>query len=140
MAAVSGVVMVCRLRFPVIAKFSTTHTTKETDMTAVSEHSADFPSGVTLVIGGSGGIGRSICREFARAGSDVAVTYFSREANAQQTAEDFTLDQLVIDNQRADFSGRIFRLGNRCHRIPIRFGSRTASPQNRRASTRASTE
>lgn len=57
-------------------------------MTAPSGRSSNFPSGVTLVIGGSGGIGRSICREFARAGSDVAITYFSREANAQKTAED----------------------------------------------------
>ncbi|MGJ7525420.1 SDR family NAD(P)-dependent oxidoreductase [Variovorax sp. GB1P17] len=47
-----------------------------------------FPLGATLVIGGSGGIGRSICREFARAGSDVALTYFSREAAAQQTADE----------------------------------------------------
>lgn len=47
-----------------------------------------FPSGVTLVIGGSGGIGGSICREFARAGSDVALTYFSRESAAQLVADE----------------------------------------------------
>lgn len=48
--------------------------------------SSEFPPGIALVIGGSGGIGRSICREFARAGSDVALTYFSREAAAQKAA------------------------------------------------------
>lgn len=47
-----------------------------------------FSPGVTLVIGGSGGIGRSICREFALAGSDVALTYFSREDAAKLTAEE----------------------------------------------------
>jgi len=57
---------------------------KATDMTAL----CDFPSGVTLVIGGSGGIGSSICRQFAHAGSDVAVTYFSREAAARQTVDE----------------------------------------------------
>lgn len=47
-----------------------------------------FPAGATLVIGGSGGIGRSICREFARAGSDVALTYFSRADAADRTADE----------------------------------------------------
>ena len=49
---------------------------------------SNFPAGATLVIGGSGGIGSSICREFARAGSDVAITYFSRQAAADETAEE----------------------------------------------------
>ena len=47
---------------------------------------SNFPAGAVLVIGGSGGIGRSICTEFARAGSDVALTYRSRLAAAQQSA------------------------------------------------------
>ena len=47
-----------------------------------------FPDGAALVIGGSGGIGRSICREFARAGSDVALTYRSRRAAAEECAAD----------------------------------------------------
>ena len=42
----------------------------------------DFPEGVALVIGGSGGVGMSICEELARAGSDVALTYKTNKNNA----------------------------------------------------------
>ena len=45
-----------------------------------------FPAGAALVIGGSGGIGSSICREFARAGSGVALTYLSRAQEAGEIA------------------------------------------------------
>ena len=44
----------------------------------------DFPQGVALVIGGSGGMGRTICEHLAEAGSDVALTYHS---NAGRAAE-----------------------------------------------------
>lgn len=43
-----------------------------------------FPSGAALVIGGSGGIGRAVCHELARAGSDVALTYRGRQAVADE--------------------------------------------------------
>ena len=36
---------------------------------------AMFPKGAALIVGGSGGIGRVVCREFANAGSDVAITF-----------------------------------------------------------------
>lgn len=42
----------------------------------------DFPKGVALVVGGSGGVGMSICEELARAGSDVALTYRSNKDTA----------------------------------------------------------
>jgi NAD(P)-dependent dehydrogenase (short-subunit alcohol dehydrogenase family) len=42
----------------------------------------DFPAGAAIVIGGSGGIGRAICKEFIRQGSDVAFTYRSNKAAA----------------------------------------------------------
>ncbi len=45
-----------------------------------------FPEGAVLVIGGSGGIGRSVCAEFAKAGSDVALTYRSRLPAAEESA------------------------------------------------------
>jgi NAD(P)-dependent dehydrogenase (short-subunit alcohol dehydrogenase family) len=47
-----------------------------------------FPQGATLVFGGSGGIGRVIARQFAVAGSDVAVTYRSRAAEGAEAAGD----------------------------------------------------
>lgn len=45
-----------------------------------------FPQGAVLVIGGSGGIGCSICAEFAKAGTDVALTYHSRLPAAEESA------------------------------------------------------
>lgn len=45
---------------------------------------ADFPNGVALVIGGSGGTGAVICEELAKAGSDVALTYHGNEQRAAE--------------------------------------------------------
>ncbi len=47
---------------------------------------AMFPSGAALVIGGSGGVGQAVCMEFAKAGTDVAVTYHSKRENADAVA------------------------------------------------------
>lgn len=44
----------------------------------------DFPEGAVIVFGGSGGAGSAICRAFAEAGCDVALTYFSDEAKARR--------------------------------------------------------
>lgn len=44
----------------------------------------NFPEGVALVIGGSGGQGAAICREFARAGSDVVLTYHQNQDRANE--------------------------------------------------------
>lgn len=46
-----------------------------------------FPEGAVLAIGGSGGVGQAVCLEFARAGSDVAVTYHKRKEAAESVAE-----------------------------------------------------
>ena len=49
---------------------------------------ADFPAGgCAVVIGGSGGIGRSVAIQLARHGCDVALNYFSGPARAEETAE-----------------------------------------------------
>src|SRR5512142_755935 len=45
-----------------------------------------FPEGAALVIGGSGGVGQAVCREFARAGTAVAVTYNKKREVAEQLA------------------------------------------------------
>lgn len=44
----------------------------------------DFPEGVALVIGGSGGVGASICEALAQAGSDIALTYHGNETRATE--------------------------------------------------------
>lgn len=46
----------------------------------------DFPEGAALVIGGSGGIGQAVCRELARAGTDIALTYRGRSEVAAKVA------------------------------------------------------
>jgi NAD(P)-dependent dehydrogenase (short-subunit alcohol dehydrogenase family) len=45
----------------------------------------DFPDGVALVIGGSGGNGKAICEALADAGSDVALTYHRNAQRAEET-------------------------------------------------------
>lgn len=49
---------------------------------------ADFPSGVALVVGGSGGIGSAIARGFAAAGAKLAITYRRNKDAADALAEE----------------------------------------------------
>ncbi len=62
-----------------------------------------FPEGAALVVGGSGGIGQAVCRELARAGSDVALTFRGRREVAESLAAEIralgrcaTVHQLTI--------------------------------------------
>lgn len=48
--------------------------------------SSPFPSGATLVFGGSGGIGQEVAQSFGAAGSDVAVVYRSKREVAERVA------------------------------------------------------
>ena len=48
---------------------------------------ATFPSGCTLVFGGSGGIGSGVARTFAECGSDLALVYRSKPAPAEAAAD-----------------------------------------------------
>jgi 3-oxoacyl-[acyl-carrier protein] reductase len=64
-----------------------------------------FPDGAALVIGGSGGVGRAVCLEFARAGTDVVITYRTKQAVAEELAAAIrslgrraTVHQLTIGN------------------------------------------
>jgi NAD(P)-dependent dehydrogenase (short-subunit alcohol dehydrogenase family) len=46
----------------------------------------DFPSGVAVVVGGSGGLGAAICERLARAGADVALSYRHNRDAAEASA------------------------------------------------------
>jgi len=48
----------------------------------------EFPKGVALVVGGSGGIGSAIARGFAERGVPLAITYRKNQAAAEKVAED----------------------------------------------------
>ena len=47
---------------------------------------SNFPDGAVLVVGGSGGVGQAVCLEFARAGTNVALTYHKKKATAEKVA------------------------------------------------------
>ncbi len=49
--------------------------------------SKDFPEGAVMVFGGSGGIGKGVAMEFAKAGTAVAICYRSKKEVAEATAE-----------------------------------------------------
>jgi Dehydrogenases with different specificities (related to short-chain alcohol dehydrogenases) len=66
----------------------------------------DFPDGAVIVFGGSGGIGRGVALEFAKAGCDVAVVYRSKRAVAEEVAaeirdcgRDVSLHQVDVRNR-----------------------------------------
>lgn len=46
----------------------------------------EFPPGLGIVVGGSGGVGQAICARLAEASSDVAITYRGNRAGAEQAA------------------------------------------------------
>lgn len=58
----------------------------------------DFPEGAAVVIGGSGGMGREICRRLAECGSDVALTYRNNAAKARDA------EALIEQHGRRAFS------------------------------------
>lgn len=47
-----------------------------------------YAKGAALVVGGSGGVGRAICRELACAGADVALTYNRNRQSAEDAASE----------------------------------------------------
>jgi NAD(P)-dependent dehydrogenase (short-subunit alcohol dehydrogenase family) len=54
-------------------------------MTRAADTKSDFAGKRALVTGGSRGIGRAVCLEFARRGGDVAFMYHSHDAEAEAT-------------------------------------------------------
>ena len=59
---------------------------------------------VALITGGAGGIGASLCREFATAGYKVAVNYFSSEENANSLTQEIKDSGGVAKAYKADVS------------------------------------
>jgi NAD(P)-dependent dehydrogenase (short-subunit alcohol dehydrogenase family) len=49
---------------------------------------SDFPEGVALVVGGSGGTGQVISERLAAAGANVAITFRNNQAGADEAATD----------------------------------------------------
>lgn len=73
--------------------------------------SPQYPEGVALIIGGSGGIGSVICRQLAESGCDIVLTYNSNKSRAAETAE------------------QIKQLGRNATYHPLSIGDATASKQ-----------
>lgn len=96
----------------------------------------NFPKGVALVIGGSGGQGAAICREFARAGSDVVFTYHQNydranevKASVEALDRQAQIAQLSIGdiNQVQDVVNQI-AAQHRIHTVVIAAGSDIEQP------------
>ena len=66
----------------------------------------EFPDGAVIVFGGSGGIGQGVALEFAKAGSDVAVVYRSKEAVAARVADDLRAQGVRATTHRIDVRSR----------------------------------
>ena len=49
---------------------------------------SDFPAGAAIVFGATGGIGRVVCLELAKAGSDIAIIWRSKEDVAKDLAKE----------------------------------------------------
>lgn len=64
----------------------------------------NLSSEVCLVTGGSKGIGRSICIEFAKNGADIALNYSSDEKAAVQTAEEIRKLGAKVETFKTDVS------------------------------------
>lgn len=65
-----------------------------------------FPNGAALIIGGSGGIGAAIARQFALDGSDVALSYRTQEAEAQTLADEITTLQRHASTVQVELGSR----------------------------------
>jgi len=96
----------------------------------------DFPEGLALVIGGSGGMGAEICVELAKAGSDIALTYNGNEARALETVErvnavgkNATCHQLSIgDEDRVIDLINELAQSHRIHTVVVAAGSDIDQP------------
>src|SRR5437764_50002 len=70
-----------------------------------------FGDGAALIIGGSGGIGRVVAQQFAKAGTPVAVTYRSRAAGATDTANDSLMRGVAKEEGRFGIRANMILVG-----------------------------
>jgi NAD(P)-dependent dehydrogenase (short-subunit alcohol dehydrogenase family) len=90
---------------------------------SVTPSHGNYPTGVAIVIGGSGGIGKGICLALAAKGAQIALSYRSSAQAAQQTvreieqlgqtAEAFSLELSSLEQ----VSAALIDLQNRYHCI-----------------------
>ena len=66
----------------------------------------EFPNGAAIVFGGSGGIGRGVALEFARAGSDLAIVYRSKADVAETVADSIRALGVRASVHRVDVRNR----------------------------------
>lgn len=90
-----------------------------------------YPNGVALVVGGSGGVGQSICKELAHNGVNVVLTYNKNSARAEQVAAEINeeggsadiaqLNMDDIDGMKTMVDGIVEKYG-RLHSVFIATG------------------
>lgn len=95
-----------------------------------------FPEGIALVIGGSGGTGKAICEQLAEAGSDVVLTYHGNRQRAeevvaavQQRGRSAAAHQLSIgDDTQVQSVVDSVAAQHRIHTVVIAAGSDISQP------------
>jgi 3-oxoacyl-[acyl-carrier protein] reductase len=97
----------------------------------------DFPDGVAIVLGGSGGIGAAIVERLARYGASVALTYRARGDAAEEAAAaarrhgvTATTHRLVLGDAAAlrAFLAEVVERHRRVHTVVHAAGSAIAQP------------
>jgi len=66
----------------------------------------DFPAGVALVVGGSGGVGAAACRSLVSAGADVVLTYCKGREKGERIAHELSNMGAKVDATRLDLRDR----------------------------------
>jgi NAD(P)-dependent dehydrogenase (short-subunit alcohol dehydrogenase family) len=99
---------------------------------------SDFPSGVAVVFGGSGGVGSAVCERLAFHGADLALTYFGNQAAAEATAAEarkygrrVSVHRLDVTNDAsiAAFLAEAKQTYGRVHTIVHAVGSTIGQPR-----------
>ncbi|WP_062267002.1 SDR family NAD(P)-dependent oxidoreductase [Endozoicomonas arenosclerae] len=78
-----------------------------------NNNNEEFPGGVALVIGGSGGVGSAVCKRLSEQGAKVALTYHKNQARAQEVvseieAEGGSVEAFQLDMANLDTIATLF--------------------------------